>query len=110
MNKIIFSLLVIVTIGNCQDFNSITNNIQRTYNSLHHGRWAFVPIAEFPVDSMKTKKVPDLSQGKIWNKDSLGGIVWYNEDTCCVIVKTWNSKKDTTYKFLWFKKSKKLGL
>jgi hypothetical protein len=98
-------ILAIVVINYCQDFNSLYENIEKTYNLSKH-KWQFVPIVDFPIDSMKTKKVPNLSKGKIWNKDGIGGIIWYDADTCCIVIKTCNLKHDTTYKFLWFKKSK----
>jgi hypothetical protein len=108
MKKLAFFLLLIFTASIAQeDFSSLIRNIQKNYNETHYSKWQIIPIAEYPVDSMKTKRVPDLSRGKIWIKDQLGGIVWYDKDTSCVVIKTWNSKGDTTFKFLWFKKTAK---
>lgn len=96
------------SVGTNENFSSLVKSIKTSNNTVYADRWQFVAVAEYPVDSMKTKRVPDLSRGQIWSEDTTRGfgIVWYDRDTCCVIVKTW-ARKDTTYRFLWYKKSSK---
>jgi len=76
---------------------------ERTSNTSFGTRWAFSPVADYPVEMMKKVKTPDLSKGKVYCcKEGVGGVIWVYEDTACILIKTWNSKSDTTYKFLWF--------
>jgi hypothetical protein len=90
--------------------NLVTKIVEHSCHTTFDSKWTFVPIADYPLEMRGKVKVPDFSRGVVYCcKSGIGGIVWSDNDTACVLVKEWYRSVDTTYMFLWFAYNKYLN-
>jgi hypothetical protein len=105
---VIFLLSIIISATAFTAIDSVTASnivkiIERTCNNSFDSKWTFCAIAEYPIEMKGKVKVPDLSRGNIYCcRPGVGGIVWSDNDTACILIKRWLNSKDTTYQFMWF--------
>lgn len=105
---VLFLLFIIINAVAFTAIDSTTSSnivkiVERTCNTSFDSKWIFCAIADYPMEMKGKVKVPDLSRGNTYCcKSGIGGVVWSDNDTACILIKRWFNSKDTTYQFLWF--------